>query len=520
MRLLWLWAVLFALAGCQTTPPTSLETPKLNKSDTSLTSVTVDNLLTVETQDPNQAELIPDLWQRVIGEFSWPIPEHKDVDQLRNWYLERPEHIQQVAKRAEPFLYLIADEIKQRDLPMELILLPVVESAFDPFAHSSGNAAGLWQFLASTGKAFGLTQDYWYDGRRDIVASTQAALSYLIYLNKRFDGDWFHAIAAYNAGEGRVARAIKKNKEQQLPTDFFSLDLPKQTTAYLPKLLALADILRHSEHYALSLPQLEDKPQLTLVDPKQQLDLAIAAQLSALSLQQLQHYNPAYNQWFTSPDGPQSLLLPVENAVLFEAQLAKQEAQGIKVIRYQVAAGDTLSEIAQQHNSSITMIQNANQLTNNTIKVGQSLIIPIPSVEATQLSQTAQARFVSPPNIRVKNKQKTEYQAKSGDSLWSIAKRYQVSTESLATWNRLNAKSPLQIGQQLIIWQEITSSPSTPSIIRTVNYPVKAGDTLSTIAMRFNVSVNDIVQLNNLVDHRLKIGQMLKLSVDVTRSSS
>ncbi|MDW1632071.1 transglycosylase SLT domain-containing protein, partial [Vibrio sp. Y176] len=196
-------------------------------------------------------------------------------------------------------------------LPMELALLPVVESSFDAFAYSHGSAAGLWQFVPGTGKMMGLEQNYWYDGRRDVAASTDAALDYLVQLNERFDGNWEHAIAAYNSGGGRVSSAIRKNKKLGKPVDFFSLDLPKETSSYVPKLLALADVVANQEKYGIDIPSIPNKPVLTLVDPKEQLDLAIAADYAGIGVKELQSYNPAYNQWSTAPEGPHQLLIPV-----------------------------------------------------------------------------------------------------------------------------------------------------------------------------------------------------------------
>ncbi|MDW2127314.1 transglycosylase SLT domain-containing protein, partial [Vibrio sp. 2033] len=212
--------------------------------------------------------------QRIAMQLEMDIPNNKKVDYYRTWYLKHPNHLYTVSKRAAPFLYMITQRIEERGLPMELALLPVVESSFDAFAYSHGSAAGLWQFVPGTGKMMGLEQNYWYDGRRDVAASTDAALDYLVQLNERFDGNWEHAIAAYNSGGGRVSSAIRKNKKLGKPVDFFSLDLPKETSSYVPKLLALADVVANQEKYGIDIPSIPNKPVLTLVDPKEQLDLA------------------------------------------------------------------------------------------------------------------------------------------------------------------------------------------------------------------------------------------------------
>jgi Soluble lytic murein transglycosylase and related regulatory proteins (some contain LysM/invasin domains) len=185
-----------------------------------------------------------DVWQRISMQLALPVPNNASVRRYRNWYLKYPNHLATVTERATPFLHLIVEKVEARNMPLELALLPVVESSFDQFAYSHGRAAGLWQFVPATGRRFGLEQNWWYDGRRDVVQSTDAALDYLEYLHGMFDGNWLHAIAAYNSGEGRVSRAIQRNEQRGKPTDFWHLDLPKETSSYVPKLIALGDVLR------------------------------------------------------------------------------------------------------------------------------------------------------------------------------------------------------------------------------------------------------------------------------------
>ncbi|MDF4599160.1 transglycosylase SLT domain-containing protein, partial [Vibrio parahaemolyticus] len=329
MRLKYSWALVLLLSGCQLTQPNSstTPTPETNKSEqtakqnaTKTKSKNKQSLAKDSAKDtpkvlsPQEQE---DVWQRIAMQLEMDIPNNKKVDYYRTWYLKHPNHLYTVSKRAAPFLYMITQRIEERGLPMELALLPVVESSFDAFAYSHGSAAGLWQFVPGTGKMMGLEQNYWYDGRRDVAASTDAALDYLVQLNERFDGNWEHAIAAYNSGGGRVSSAIRKNKKLGKPVDFFSLDLPKETSSYVPKLLALADVVANQEKYGIDIPSIPNKPVLTLVDPKEQLDLAIAADYAGIGVKELQSYNPAYNQWSTAPEGPHQLLIPVEKKDAF-----------------------------------------------------------------------------------------------------------------------------------------------------------------------------------------------------------
>ena len=244
---------------------------------------------------------IKDVWQRVRSQLKFEFADNNRIAAQRNWYLKHPNYMQRVAMRAKPFLHLIVEKLEQQNMPLDLVLLPIVESAFDPFAYSHGRAAGMWQFIPSTGKRFGMKQTWWYDGRRDVLASTQGAIDYLNYLVKMFDGNWLHALAAYNSGEGRVQRAIRKNKKMGKPSDFWSLDLPKETRAYVPKLLALADILDKSEQYNFEWPEINNIPFTQEVKVGTQIDLALAAEMAGLTLKELHALNPGYNQFVYLP---------------------------------------------------------------------------------------------------------------------------------------------------------------------------------------------------------------------------
>lgn len=272
----------------------------------------------LETPAQN-TEPTPNIWPRIQAGFTMPTDiNHQALKSELSWYASNPLYMQRVLQRAEPFLYYILEETEKRKLPAELVLLPIVESAYQPFAYSHGRAAGIWQFIPATGKAYGLKQNWWYDGRRDIYASTEAALNYLEQLNKMFKGDWMLALAAYNSGSGTVRRAIKRNKKQNRPTDFWHLQLPKETRAYVPKLLALKELIANPEKYALSLHFIANTPGFKQVKITTQIDLALAAKLAEIDLKTLYNYNPGFNRWATDPDGPHTLLLPIKAADTFE----------------------------------------------------------------------------------------------------------------------------------------------------------------------------------------------------------
>ncbi|WP_417614556.1 LysM peptidoglycan-binding domain-containing protein [Oceanisphaera sp.] len=377
----------------------------------------------------------PDLWLDLADKMQLDMPlDHPRVVAQRQWYLKHPGYMRSVSERARPFLYLIKEEIEKRNMPMELVLLPVVESTFDPKAYSHGHAAGLWQMLKGTGKHFGLHYDNWYDGRYDVMASTRAALDYLEYLNGFFDGDWVLALAAYNSGEGRVQRAMKANRRQGKPTDYWSLSLPKETQNYVPKLLALADILKHETHYGMDIPPMPNRPQLAVVEVEGQVDLNMAADLAGMNRGQLKALNPAFRRTATSPVRPAEILVPVAHAQSFEIAMADLPEQERKSFRhYQVKSGDSLGRIAQRNGTSIQAIRQANNLSGSRIRIGQTLMLP-----------TAYSAAAATPAGGV-------YKVKPGDSLSAIASRFSVSINELLRWNRLADQHTLRAGQSLVV---------------------------------------------------------------------
>ncbi|WP_029800740.1 lytic transglycosylase, partial [Vibrio parahaemolyticus] len=324
-----------------------------------------------------------------------------------------------------------------------------------------------------------------------------------------------HAIAAYNSGGGRVSSAIRKNKKLGKPVDFFSLDLPKETSSYVPKLLALADVVANQEKYGIDIPSIPNKPVLTLVDPKEQLDLAIAADYAGIGVKELQSYNPAYNQWSTAPEGPHQLLIPVEKKDAFLTQVESNRGKGMKVARYKVKPGDSLSMLAKKYGTTSKVIRRANGLSNNNIRIGQYLLIPTSTKDDSKYALTAQNRL-NKTQSQARGQLKLSHVVQSGESLWSIARDNKVSHKSLAKWNGMGPKDTLRVGQKLVIWKKSDQG----AVIRTVFYNVRSGDTISGIASKFKVKSNDIVKWNSLHKQKyLKPGQKLKLYVDVTKVS-
>jgi membrane-bound lytic murein transglycosylase D len=496
------------LVGCQslneqtaTMPTTDVEPP-----------IIVDPI-TPQTQVP-QPIVITDVWQRIRLGLTLPIPDQKLVNQYRNWYIKHPQHLARVSERAQPFMYHIVEEIEKRGLPVELALLPIVESAFDPFAYSHGAASGLWQFTSPMARHFGLQMNWWYDGRRDVPAATTAALDMMEYLYQKTHQNWLYAIAAYNTGEGRVLNAVKRNQRDEKATDFWSLELPRETERYVPQLLALADVISHAQEYGIGLFPIKNQPQLRVVNVGSQIDLALAAEMAGMTLTQLHALNPGFNQWATAPDGPHTLVLPIDRADIFEtALLDSQDEDRLKWQRYKIKSGDSLGIIAKRFHTTPSALRAVNDIKSNTIIAGKYLLIPISAKDPSKYLLSADQRLRQQQTSG--KGQKLHYTVQSGDSFWKIAKQYKVKVASLAKWNGMAPKDPLQLGQKLVIWQKADSN----SVTRTVNYTVRSGDSLAKIASKFKVSVNQLVQWNGLSKRQyLQPGQKLTLYVDVTGS--
>ncbi|MCW8882453.1 MAG: LysM peptidoglycan-binding domain-containing protein [Sedimenticola sp.] len=492
-------------------------------------------LESVSAEQPSSAEseaaLPPEgLMQRLRQGFRLKIPSNARIDSQIKWYASHQDYLDRVQQRAEPYLHFIVEEAEKRNIPSELALLPIVESGFQPFAYSPGRAAGLWQFIPSTGKHFGLEQNWWYDGRRDVVAATQAALDYLSSLSEQFDGDWELALAGYNAGAGTVQRAIKKNIKKGKPTDYWSLSLPKETMNYVPRLLAVAKVLRDPDAYGLTLSEIPNQPYFEQVDIESQLDLALAADMAEISIEELYKLNPGFNRWATAPAGPHRLSIPVDKYEKFSKAIAELAPEKrLHWTRYKIRSGDSLGAIARKHKTTTALLQQVNKLKGNRIRAGKHLLIPVAVKRLDQYSHTVDARLAKTQSTQHKGNRIT-HKVRSGDTLWDIARRYNVSHQALARWNGIAPRDTLRLGQTLVIWQTKSKqshtmaqlSPMMQSPINTrssLRYKVRQGDSLALIAQKFRVSVSDLRKWNTLDEGYLQPGQRLQLFVDVTEQT-
>lgn len=464
-----------------------------------------------------------DLLARLRSGFSLDVEMNRQIRTHLDWFARHPEYLNRVFTRAQRYMPYIVAELEERGLPVELALLPIVESAYDPFAYSHGRAAGLWQIIPGTAKRFGIRQNWWYDGRRDVVDSTDGALSYLAYLHDLMDGDWLLAIASYNSGEGNVLRSVKRNRSRSLPTDFWNLKLPKETISYVPKLLALVELVRTPDAYGVELPDLLDAPQFAQLELGGQLDLALAAELAGLDVDTLYAFNSGFNHWATDPEGPHRLVLPVAVSEAFNVALAAlPEDERVRWQRHRVASGESLSEIARKYRTTIAAIKDANDLGGSTIRAGSYLTVPVASKPLSEYSQSADARLAKTQN-RERKGQRVEHHVRAGESFWSIGRHYGVGTRELAAWNGMAPRDTLSIGQKLVVWAKgaaPTSSPAADRTTRKLHYTVRSGDSLYLIANRFRITIADLVRWNSIErDRILRPGQTLTMYVDVTRQS-
>ena len=472
--------------------------------------------------EPPSLPASSDIFERIRDGLQLADVDHESIDKEQSWFARHPAYLDRTFKRGERYLYHIVNEIEARKMPMELALLPIVESAFNPVAYSRARASGLWQFIPGTGRRYGLKQNWYYDGRRDVLAATTAALDYLEFLANEFDGDWLLAVAAYNTGEGNVARAIRRNREAGKPTDFFSLKLPRETRAYVPKLLAMRRIVADPTSHGLAFAPIANEPYFEKIDVAGQIDLNVAAELADLPKEELIALNPAFNHWVTDPDGPHYLLIPTPKAQTFaEAVAALPPEERVRVVYHRVRKGDTLGAIADKYNVSVTMLRSTNKIRGSIIHPGQDLLIAAAprGGDVTRMLAATEPR-VEKRSAPVARRVSGQHVVRRGDSLWSIARAHGTTMDRLARTNGLSRNSTLAVGQVLAIpGTARLASTDAGSVSQAVTYVVRSGDTLSRIANRFRVRLNDLLGWNDLTSRAvIKPGQRLVMYVDGRRA--
>jgi len=450
---------------------------------------------------PTLAPAAPaDLWERIRNGFALQDTDSPLVGEHEEWYSERPEYVKRMVERSKRYLFHIVEEVEKRGMPTEIALLPMIESAFNPQAYSHSHAAGIWQFIPSTGKNYGLEQNWWYDGRRDILAATGAALDYLQKLHNQF-GDWELALAAYNFGEGAVSRAMARNEARGLATGYQSLTLPGETRNYLPKLIAIKHIVAKPEDFGLSLASIPNAPYFTQVTTSQHIDIKLAARLADMPVDEFVSLNPAHNRpVITAPRG-RTLLLPVDKAEAFNANLESYSKRLVSWQSYQGKKGERIDGIARKFGTTVALLKQNNRvaLRRNKLAASQTLLVPLHGSGSEGQLLAVNLKSAEPEAVPAAQ---TRYRAKRGDTLASVAKRHGVTVAQIKAWNHLKSNR-LAAGQRLVLKADgvvtrTASAKGKSRAAKATRYTVRRGDTLHSIARRFNVAVLDIQRWNNL----------------------
>lgn len=476
--------------------------------------------LALERLDPRDSDTAEtetgpaDLWPRLVDRFRIAqCPDGSPSARWATWYGANGDYMTRVLARAQPWMLHIVSEIENRDMPGELALLPVVESAFDPFAYSHGRAAGPWQFLSGTAGDFGIEINDWYDGRRDFYASTTAALDYLEYLSELFDGDWALALAAYNAGQGRVARAIRRNAARGRGTEWNELPLPKETLGYVPKLKGLGCLFRNPAAYGFDLPELTDQPRVAAVVLPGPIDVAELASRAGLNVAELVSLNAGLNKHMTPPSGPHYIVVPAADAERARAVVGELRApkpgsgQQVRIRR-----GDTLSHLARRHGTTIEALRQANGLSSDRLVSGRTLRLPGTYAEFDDLDDNVPTGYTAAYRELVALQQQllpTDrfiHRVRSGESLWVIARRYGLNVGEVQRMNGLGPSTLIRPGQRLVIETGRKIAPPTES----TRYVVQQGDSLWHISRRHQIGMDDLMRWNDLQpDSVLQPGQQL-----------
>ena len=472
----------------------SINSKEVTKAETKISSTQTDKSFESSINAP------VDIWERIRLELSISIPD--DQIAATSLYRERlyknQSAVNRISKSGQRYLYHTLTRAQEMDLPVELALLPFVESEFDPYAKSVDGATGIWQFMPATGREWGLKSNWWYDGKKDVLASTDAALNFLSYLHEKFEGDWLLAMAAYNTGPTRVNRAIRKNKREGKPTRFWDLDLPKETTAYVPKLLVLCELIKSPGAFGVNLPSIANRPYFQRVKIPGQLDLMQAADLAGLKPETIYELNPGFNQWATDPSGPHYLLLPMGVSDRFITQLESlDENDLVRWDRYKIRRGDNLNKIASRYKIEVAVLMEINGMESDLIFAGKEIMVPRGSAWADKQKPREQI-----------------YKVAGGDTLWDISRNFKVSIEDVVLWNELDIEKPLQINQEIKIYSryERIRQDLPSKQLRTMLYPVKSGDTVSRIASKFEITSKEIQEWNEIEDvSKIFPGQVLKL---------
>lgn len=506
------------------------------------------------------------LWDRMRGDMR--MPTYTNTRQVREqirYFQNHQDYLNHIIAESAPYIYYIYQETQKRHLPAELALIPVIESEYNPYAKSKVGALGLWQMMPTTARGFGLKRDWWYDGRKDVVASTNAALEYFSYLHGYFNNNWLLAVGAYDCGEGTIMACERYNQNHHRSGDFWNLPLPYETQAYVPKLLAVAAIVKHPSYYGIHLAPINDQPYIEQVNVGSPMALSKAASMAEVPLTTMKVLNPGIQHGTTDPKGPYVLLVPEDKANTFKEKLGiLTENEKIAWQKHIVESKETLEKIALKYRTTVALLRQVNGLKSDKVHPHQALLIP--PVTTTNSTGTANnavnptpiptANQTSNVNVATTNDQTSQdndtrqstYTVKSGDHLWKIANKYHVTTKELLTWNKMSRHHRLHAGETLIITApdttatttttETTTTAASPQPSKnlamknatesnsdnlqpiTVTYEVKNEDDLNKIAHQFHITVAQLKKANNLSSNTVQVGQELAIPTSDNMQSS
>jgi membrane-bound lytic murein transglycosylase D len=411
-----------------------------------------DPLRPEDVLDMGDLQAAQDLWSRVRQGYGLPSLDTNLVAEHERWYTSHPDYVQRMTERSSRYLYHVVDEIERRKMPTELALLPFIESAFNPQALSSARASGIWQFMPSTGKDFELKQNLFRDDRRDVLASTRAALDYLQRLHRQF-GDWHLALAAYNWGEGNVQRAITRNTRMGLPTDYLSLNMPPETRNYVPKLHAIKNVIWHPEAYGLTLTPIENHPYFVSVPLQRDMDAALASRLAGLPLEEFKALNPSLNKPVILAAGTPQVLLPYDNANLFVHNLSSHKGPLASWTAWVVPRTMRPGDAARQVGMSESSLRDVNHIPPKMlVKAGSTLLVPRSVKREQDVSEALADNAMMSLAPDLPPMRRTSFKMTKRDTLTSIARRYRVSPQQVAQWNRTSTSATFQRGQTVVVY--------------------------------------------------------------------
>ena len=480
--------LLILIVGCQQIEVYQENPSELNDIDIGIE----ENVIEISTTQPYQ-----DVWDFIKQNNTSQNTNilNDQVLAYMNMHLKDLDRFDEYLNDSYYFLYFVIQELEKNNLPLELAILPYIESNYDPFSISSSGAVGIWQFMPRTGRLYQLDKSWWNEDRHDPFRSTEAAVKYLKYLYQRFDQNIYHTLAAYNAGPSLLDRRINQNKRRGMDTDFWSLNVPVQTKNYVPKYIALRELILNSDNYGIKLPQIPYEPVVKKISIPGQVEVLTLSEYLDIKPELLYKLNAGYTKWASAPEDESVFYIPSEKYILFENEDNPfKNSNQINWISHIVQSGDSLWSLASKYDTEVRIIKKINYLNNDLLSINDTLLIP--------LSKSKSNNFI-PYEM---------YIVSEGDTLWSIAKEYNIEIRDLSRMNSIDENSYLQLGQQLSIGNK-NIHRNMESKKRTILYSVKQGDNLFKISELFDVSIRSIEEINNFKNTTLMPGQIIKVAI-------